>query len=108
MKTLDLHRPARRAVAANPTRPATAIVHDSPDARLVLFRLSPGQAVPLHRNDSTVTLAVVEGHGSVWGRDGERTVNAGDLVVYDPAEPHAMRASDVELVLLATITPRPR
>lgn len=107
MKTFDLHRAAQRAVAANPTRPATAIVHDSPDARLVLFRLSPGQAVPLHRNDSTVTLAVVEGRGSVWGRDGERSVTAGDLVVYDPDEPHAMRASDVELVLLATITPRP-
>jgi len=34
-------------------------------------------------------------------------VAAGDVVTYDPNEIHGMRAADEELVLLATITPRP-
>jgi quercetin dioxygenase-like cupin family protein len=34
-------------------------------------------------------------------------VQAGSLVAYDPDEPHGMRATSEELVLLAAITPRP-
>lgn len=98
---------ARRAPAANPTRPATAVLHDSADARLVVFRLAPGQAVATHRNPSTVTLAVLDGAGILSGAEGERECAAGDLVVYAPGEPHGMRATDHELLLLATITPRP-
>ena len=41
MRLIDLHQVATGAVAANPTRPATAVVHDSPDARLIVFRLAP-------------------------------------------------------------------
>ena len=107
MKVLDLRRVAREAVAANPTRPATAIVHDSDDARLVVFRLSPGQSVAPHRSASSVTLTVVSGTGLASGVDAERSITTGDVVTYDPNELHGMRAVDEELVLLATITPRP-
>jgi quercetin dioxygenase-like cupin family protein len=111
MKTLDPRRAAREAVAASASRPATAVIDDSPDARLIVFRLAPGQAVPPHRNASTVHLAVLEGTGMLLGEeDGaprERACAAGDLVVYAPNELHGMRAGDTELLLLATITPRP-
>ena len=107
MKVLDVRRAAREAVAANPTRPATAIVHDTADARLIVFRLSPGQSVAPHRNASSVTLTVVSGSGLASGPDEERTVAAGDVVTYEPNELHGMRAVTDELVLLATITPRP-
>jgi quercetin dioxygenase-like cupin family protein len=107
MKVLDIRHAAREAVAANPTRPATAIVHDSADARLIVFRLSPGQAVAPHRNASSVTLTVISGSGLASGADAERPVVTGDVVTYDPNEIHGMRAADEELVLLATITPRP-
>ena len=107
MKILDVRRAAREAVAANPTRPATTVVHDTADARLVVFRLSPGQAVAPHRNTSTVTLTVISGSGLASGADAERPITAGDAVTYDPNEVHGMRAPDEELVLLATITPRP-
>jgi putative transcriptional regulator len=98
---------AARAAVANGGRPATAILHDAPDARLVVFRLAPGQAVPPHRNASTVTLSVLEGRGTLSGGDGERACGPGDVVVYAPDELHGMRADDAELLLLATITPRP-
>jgi quercetin dioxygenase-like cupin family protein len=98
---------ARAAVATNPERPATAVIHDSTDARLVVFRLAPGQQVPPHRNASTVHLAVLSGRGVLAGETQETVCAAGDVVVYAPNELHAMRAESEELVLLATITPRP-
>lgn len=98
---------AASAVTANPTRPGTALLHDSDALRLVLFRIGPGQAVPPHTSHSAVALQVVAGAGLVSGADGEWAVSAGDLVVFDEQEPHGMRATDVELVLLAAIAPRP-
>jgi quercetin dioxygenase-like cupin family protein len=107
MKTLDARHAAADAVAANPSRPATAVVHDSRDARLVVFRLAPGQAVAPHRNASTVMLTVIAGRGLVSGAEGEQPVAAGTVVAYEPNELHGMRAVDEEFVLLATIAPRP-
>jgi quercetin dioxygenase-like cupin family protein len=54
-----------------------------------------------------VTLAVIAGHGFASGDDGERPIAPGAAVVYAPNELHGMRATDEQLVLLATITPRP-
>ena len=99
---------AMAAVAANASRPATAVLHDSPDARLVLFRLEPGQVVPPHTSASSVMLTVIAGSGTVSGGDGEQPVTAGDVVTYDPGEVHGMHARDERLILLATIAPRPR
>ena len=107
MKVIQPGAAASGAVAADPRRPATAIVHDSPDARSVVFRIAPGQSVPPHRSTSTVMLTVMAGRGTVSGADGEREVEAGELVVYEPNEMHGMRASDDTFVLLAVITPRP-
>ncbi len=107
MNVLDLHHAAGEAKAANASRPATAVLHDSADARLVLFRLGPGQSVPPHRNASTVTLTVIAGHGFASGDDGERPIGPGAAIVYAPNETHGMRAADETFVLLATIVPRP-
>ena len=107
MIALDPRAAARSARAAAPGRPATAVLHDGPDARLVVFRLAPGQAMPPHRSASTVTLAVLAGAGVLSGGDGERACAAGDVVVFAPDELHGMRAADAELLLLATIAPRP-
>lgn len=107
MKSYDPHALADQAVAGRAERPATTIVHDSADVRLVVFRIEPGQQVARHTSPSTVLLSVLEGEGVVLGADGERTVRVGDVVAYEPHEPHAMRALDERFVLLATIAPRP-
>lgn len=100
-----------RALAANataqPSRPATALIHDSSDARVVLFRIDPGQQVAVHTSASTVLLVVVSGSGIVAGGEDERAVRAGDIVTYDPREPHGMRADSEQLVIAAVIAPRP-
>lgn len=111
MKSLDPVSAARAAVSATRERPATAVIHDSEDLRLVVFRIAPGQAVAPHRSTSSVMLTVLEGSGSLAGEAGgqleERDFNEGDVVTYEPNEMHGMRARDTELLLLATITPRP-
>ncbi len=84
-----------------------AVVHDAPDARLVVFRLAAGQAVPVHTSVSSVVLHVLSGSGLVSSADGERDVRAGMVVAYEPKEPHGMRALTEELIVLAVIAPRP-
>lgn len=111
MQHVDPRAAARAAVSANPSRPATAIIHDSADLRLVVFRIAPGQEVPPHQSPSSVMLTVLAGTGLLSGeKDGAPDVRrcaAGDTVLYAPEELHGMRAEDEELLLLATITPRP-
>ena len=108
MKSQNLLALAAAAVSSNPERPATAIVHDSPDARVVLFRLEPGQRVAPHTSTSTVILSVVAGTGSWSGEEGdEHPATVGDAVVCAPNEPHGMRALAEQFIVLAIITPRP-
>ena len=107
MKLLHVAMAATEAIAPNPNRPATATLHDSADLRLVVFRLAAGQSVPPHRSLSTVALTAISGQGFIRGGDEERAVTAGETVVFEPNELHGMRAAACELVLLATITPRP-
>lgn len=107
MKVIDPAAIAASAVAANPSRPATAIAHDDADARLVMFRIEPGQEVHPHTSTSSVILSVVAGSGVVRGGDEERPVRAGDVVIYARGELHGMRAVAERLVILAVIAPRP-
>jgi quercetin dioxygenase-like cupin family protein len=98
---------ARDAQSFNPRKPAMALIHDTDDARLVVFRIAPGQAVERHVTRSTVVMHVLSGAGVVSGGDEERAVEPGMTLTFVPGEAHGMRADDQELVLLATITPRP-
>ena len=107
MKPLSPIDAARSAIATNPERPATAVIHDTDDLRLVVFRLAPGQSVPPHRSVSSVMLTVLEGDGTLSGDGEEKQCTAGDVVTYDPNELHGMRAGATDFLLLATITPRP-
>ena len=107
MKVQNMAALAARAVSANPTRPATLLAHDSTDARVVIFRIERGQAVPPHTSPSTVLLSILSGTGIVSGAEGEQAVKAGDLVSYAPSESHGMRAPDEQLVIAALIAPRP-
>ena len=98
---------AREAKSFNPAKPAMALIHDSDDARVMVFRIAPGQAVERHVTRSSVVMQVLSGTGIVSGADGERQVGPGMLLTFVPGESHGMRAVDEELVILATIAPRP-
>jgi quercetin dioxygenase-like cupin family protein len=107
MIRLNPRTAARSAVAPRPNRPATATIYDTADARLVVFRIAAGQAVASHRSPSTVTLQVLAGTGFISHEGREQLCSEGDVVAFTPGEIHGMRAQDDELLLLATIAPRP-
>lgn len=95
------------AEAARDDVPGMHIIHDSDDARLVVFRLEAGQKLTEHTSPSTVILTVLEGNGMVMGADGERMLHAGQLVVFPPRELHGLHAVHERFVLLAVMAPRP-
>lgn len=107
MRLYDARAAAAGAISNRADRPATTLLHDSADARVVMFRLDPGQEVPIHTSTSTVLLVVVSGTGSVAGDGLERRVGPGDVVAYEPSEPHGMRSGGEQLVIAAIIAPRP-
>ncbi|MGA9836443.1 MAG: cupin domain-containing protein [Gemmatimonadaceae bacterium] len=108
MNTYEPLTIAAHAVASRQDRPATAIVHDGPDARLVVFRIEPGQSVAPHTSTSAVILSIMDGSGLVSGAGAERPVRAGDVVTFDPNERHGMRALSNAMVVLAVIAPSRR
>ncbi len=94
--------------AARPDRPASMLLHDEPNVRIVSFHLLPGQEVLPHTSESTVLVQVVEGSGTFTGETGEVRLGVGGAAVYAPRELHSMKAGDGELLrFLAIITPRP-
>ncbi|HEY5218763.1 MAG TPA: AraC family ligand binding domain-containing protein [Gemmatimonadaceae bacterium] len=107
MNTYEPLALAADATSAQSDRPASAIMHEGPDVRLVVFRIEPGQSVAPHVSASTVILSVVEGSGLVSGAEGERSVRAGDVVTYARSELHGMRALSHLFVVVAIIAPSP-
>ncbi|MEO8479678.1 MAG: cupin domain-containing protein [Gemmatimonadota bacterium] len=103
MKVIDLEGSAHDAVTANPTRPATAVLHDTPAVRLVVFRIEPGQQVAMHTNPGTVLLTVISGNGTILGDNESHEVGVGSMVAYAPGELHGMQAASEQFCLLATI-----
>ncbi|HYH78726.1 MAG TPA: AraC family ligand binding domain-containing protein [Longimicrobium sp.] len=95
------------APPARPDRPATRVLHDEANLRVVAFHLLPGQTVPPHRSTSTVLVQVIAGEGTFGGEDGEATLGAGECAVYRPGEMHSIEARSSALVFHAVIAPRP-
>lgn len=103
MNVVDANSAALGAVTAVPTRPATAVIHDAPAVRLVVFRIEPGQEVAPHTNNGTVILMVLSGSGTIIGGSEAREVGPGTVVAYAPDEVHAMKAGAERFCLMATI-----
>jgi quercetin dioxygenase-like cupin family protein len=95
------------APPSRPDRPATRVLHDEPNLRVIAFHLLPGQIVPPHRSTSTVLVQVVTGRGRFIGEDAEATLGTGESAVYRPGETHSIAALDEPLVFHAVIAPRP-
>ncbi len=89
-------------------RPATTVLHDEPNLRVVAFTLLPGQVVPAHSSTSTVLVHVLSGNGYFLGDNGSVPLAAGRTVAYAPGESHGMEAGPDGLRFLATIAPRPQ
>ena len=107
MNVLDPRLAAAQAVARHPDRPAMAILLDTADARIIVFRIEPGQQVAPHTSTSSVILTVVEGTGIISGPDAEERCGPGTVIAYAPEELHGMRALEERFIVMAVIAPRP-
>ncbi len=100
-----------KVLAAGPEprqdRPASEILHDARDARIVAFTLRPAQVVAPHRSASSVILHVVSGQGIFIGDGDEARLAAGQTAAYQPGEKHGITAGEEGLRFLAIITPAP-
>lgn len=102
-----MKRLATAAPEARPDRPATAILHDEPNVRVIAFHLSAGQRVPPHDSASTVVVQVISGTGTFTGDGARAVLGPGESAVYAPGERHAIEAGEEALHFIALVTPRP-
>lgn len=102
MKPLETTEPGPRE-----DRFSTALLHDEPNCRIIGFHLLPGQSIPPHRNESTVTVFVTEGEGLFSGEGTEAVLSVGMSAVYAPGETHSIQALEGPLRFQALITPSP-
>lgn len=89
-------------------RPASAVLYNEANARVLAFHLAPGQEVPPHASGSTVIVSVLRGTGRFRGDTGEVELGAGQAAVFAPGEVHAMAAGEEPLAFLAILAPGPR
>ncbi len=70
--------------------------------RVLRFTMNPGQRIEEHDvPDSPFYVVILEGKGAFAGKDEqEKTFGPGSLLVFDPGEPHRVRALDEELVFI--------
>ena len=83
MKVLDVRALAAEAVS-HAGRPATALIHDCADARVVVFRIDPGQEVP-----------VQGGQRRDAGRAGAHDPRGLAVVVGDPVQDQVLLGREV-------------
>ncbi len=72
-------------------------------SRILRWMLKPGQQIAEHKvPDSPFYVVVVQGHGMFAGRDGQEQVyGPGSLLIFEPDEPHTVRAMGEELIFVS-------
>lgn len=80
----------------NPKGPHAEPLHVDRNGRAILFTLKPGQSIREHNAPSSPFYVVIlSGQGLFSGGDGvEKVIGPNTLLVFDPAEPHVIRALD--------------
>jgi quercetin dioxygenase-like cupin family protein len=86
-------------------RPYRELLYDSPNLRVLVFNLEPGQEIPVHSHssDSDVALIILEGEGKFTGAH-EMPARAGLTQIMPVAEPHGLDAH-TRMRLLVLIAP---
>jgi quercetin dioxygenase-like cupin family protein len=93
--------------SARPERYASAVLHDEANVRIVGFVLGAGQEVGVHESPSSVVVQVVRGGGRFTGAGTDAQLEAGQVAVFEPGEPHGMEAGPDGLDFVAVIAPGP-
>jgi quercetin dioxygenase-like cupin family protein len=73
-------------------RPLITEREGAPRFAMRVFTLAPGGYTPYHSHEWEHEVYILEGSGTVCGKDGERAVRPGDSVFLAPHDEHQFRA----------------
>lgn len=91
----------RTVVTAHDTGPDIAVLHESPELKVVLVALGPGQALPPHPGPAA-SFHILSGTGAVIIDEVEHQVSTGATVVAASGTRRAVRATST-LVFLGNL-----
>ena len=102
METIDLKKVAK----FYPDRISREMLKDSPEMRIALMCLSPGQKLDPHKAPLRLLMYVVEGKGTFTVGDEKIVADERTCLPCDPSVPHGFAADQGEkLVVMAVVTP---
>ena len=96
----------RTAVAFKPERFNPVPVAQSDRVKVLLVCLEPGQFIPVHRPGVDLTIAVLEGEGTLALGDREEAIGPGAVAFAPAGTARGLRAA-TRLVALNVVTPPP-
>jgi len=83
------------------------VLFSTPESRAVVIDLSDGDQLGEHSVHERASIQVVSGEVTVAAAGGEVACSEGTLVVFDPGERHAVRATGGPARVLLTLAPWP-
>ena len=102
METIDL----KKVMKFYPDRISREMLKDSPEMRIALMCLSPGQKLDPHKAPMRLLMYCVEGKGTFIVGDERREADEKTCILCDPLVPHGFEADKGErLVVMAVVTP---
>lgn len=102
METIDLKKVAK----FYPDRISREMLKDSPEMRIALMCLNPGQKLDPHKAPLRLLMYCVEGKGTFTVGDEKFVADEKTCIPCDPNVPHGFAADQGEkLVVMAVVTP---
>ncbi|MCS7170846.1 MAG: cupin domain-containing protein, partial [Aquificaceae bacterium] len=88
----------------SPFMPVREVIHKEESLKCLVFYLKPGQRIDLHRSPRRVLVIVLEGEGEffVGSTDKRERLRKGELIIYEPEEPHGFQAIE-DMVVMALV-----
>jgi quercetin dioxygenase-like cupin family protein len=96
----------KKLITFHPDRISREMIGETPEMRVALMCLEPGQELQPHKAPLRLMMYCVEGKGVFTVGDQEIEDDAKTAILCDPMVPHGFRASKGErLVVMAVVTP---
>ena len=87
-------------------KPKAELLYDHGNVRVLRFHVKAGQQIKPHTSASSVALIVLSGEAAFTFGSGEKVLDKGSVIFYEPDELHGFRAIE-DSVILAVISPNP-
>ena len=102
METIDL----KKQIKFSADRVSREMLKDTPEMRIALMCLGPGQKLEPHKAPLRLLMYVVEGKGTFTVGEEKIVADAKTCIPCDPSVPHGFAADQGEkLVVMAVVTP---